>query len=977
MKTTTAGLSILAGGLAFAGSVAATDLIVNGSFEQPPGVGWVGNFGTYSYAPAYAYYAGPPIPASENPGDLYSWKHGRAPGDYSGPLTQTVALSPAFSNADIDAGHVTFVFSAWLASYTNDPERPYVTVQFLDGGGGAVGDLVVLDRTVGVNFVTFADGTTTFDRAAHEHFWAKYVKPGPVPSGARQALVGVTRNPTAGLGGNPDTYTDLVKLDVSLAPFVSISATPIGSSARADAIVTVVLQDGSTQVDPGSIQMTFDGAVVVPAVQRNGGVTTITYDPPGLLPSESSHSALVIAADNAAQITRVTNDFSFTVLSYYNLLLPAPLFLETFDSTAEGALPPGWSGVSFSPVTDPAVDFTDLNSAPYAGWTVVDRARFTSTMLSYLGHIPTDDYQRVLSANFANVINGVVVESLAQNKICFGDSGYRDGGSQVLYLFSPDFDCTGKTNVYLVFNSLWEQNQDSIGSVEYSVDQGATWLPLAYLIDRNDILFDSDGNIDPVATLGTVHADVATYTDPGDQQPRGGYYGAFIGVDSNRWSELGPYISGRVDDDPVESKRVEAFRLAAADNKSKVRLRFGHAGTDSWYFGIDNVGLYSLTALTPPLVRGPAPATFTEAVGNSVVFSSTTLGVGPFTYSWRRDGVVLSGQTNATLGLVNLRASDAGNYEVSVGYVGGAITAGPAVLTVVVPPPSTVLGQWDFNSQNLAATCGRDLEFFDEATDLGTGFTDSDFFGIPGLGGQNVNLMAFPGQIGAAFSAGYKMRHGLSGTDGGTNVNQYTLIMDIFYPAASSNARRTLLQTDPNNLTDGSFRIDENNGLGVSGVYSGRIDPDTWYRIALAVDLTGPGPSPIVAKFINGKKVGQQVLTEGRDGRWSLSANPAAPYALILGDNDVDVQPGYVSSIQLRSGRLSDAALTAMGGPGPGKIPGAVCARIETGRPAIRWSGDVLEGADDLTGPWTPVNNATKPYHVPAPLAAKKFYRSR
>src|SRR2546427_12662231 len=106
MKSTNSmGLSILAGGLAFVGSANAVDLIVNGSFESGPGVGWVGYFQTYNYS--FAYYAGPPVPASENPGDNYSWRHGVADGDYSGPLTQQVNLSPAVSAADIDAGNAT------------------------------------------------------------------------------------------------------------------------------------------------------------------------------------------------------------------------------------------------------------------------------------------------------------------------------------------------------------------------------------------------------------------------------------------------------------------------------------------------------------------------------------------------------------------------------------------------------------------------------------------------------------------------------------------------------------------------------------------------------------------------------------------------------------------------------------------------------------------------------------------------------
>ncbi len=61
--------------------------------------------------------------------------------------------------------------------------------------------------------------------------------------------------------------------------------------------------------------------------------------------------------------------------------------------------------------------------------------------------------------------------------------------------------------------------------------------------------------------------------------------------------ELAPYISRRVDDDPIESKRVEILPLPLAANQPTVRLRFAHAGTDSWYWGVDEVGLYSLPSL--------------------------------------------------------------------------------------------------------------------------------------------------------------------------------------------------------------------------------------------------------------------------------------------------------------------------------------------------------------------------------------------
>jgi len=890
-------------------------------------------------------------------------------------------LEVATNSTDTSASG-TITFSAWMASYT-DPERPYVTVQFFDSTTTAIGGLVALDRASSTYFTTFADGTTTFDQTTHEGNWAKYVANGSVPPGARSAVVGVTRSPNAGLAGRPDTYTDLVKLDVQAVAFVPpsvVSTAPGGTTVRPDATVKVALQDGTTQVNPGNLQFSFDGTPVTPSVSRVGAVTTIEYDPPGLLPAASAHAVRLVFQDNGIVPTTQTNQFSFSVLSYYNILLPSPIHFEDFNSTVEGSLPDGWTQQTFSVVPDPNIDFGDLNSAAYAGWTVVNSARFNDPLLTYGAHTPETDYRRVLSTNPANVVNGAIVEQLAQDKIAFGDSGYRDGDNQVMYLFSKDFDLTGRNNVYLVFNSIWEQNQDSIGAVEYSVDEGATWLPLAYYLDGADVLRDGSGAIDPVATFSTMYTSdpnqrVATYTDPDTQEVRGGYYGAFIGVDSNRWSTLAPFISPRLDDNPAESKRVEIFRLPAADNQAKVRLRFAHAGTDSWYFGLDNVGLYSLTEVSPPVITGLAPVT--DAVGNTVNFGVSLLGVGPYTFQWRRNDVDLPGQTAQSLSLSNIQLSTAGDFSVRVGYLGGSVISAPATLTVFQSDPSPVTLQWDFNNSEDTATCGANVDYFDASVFAGSYILDTDIALLPPIEDVVTIIMHVPGSINGQPSGGYKLRHGLAANGGGTNVNQYTLILDLLYPATSQNLRRALLQTQTENTDDAEFRFDESNVLGVNGVYQGRILPDTWHRVALAVDLSGPGPNPVVAKFIDGVKVGQQVLPAGRDGRWSLSTRPDAPYALLFAGLATEVQEGFVSSVQFRSGRLSDAAIAAMGGPSAGKIPGAVCAMSMAGSPVIRWSGGELLQADSINGPWTPVTGAAKPYPVATPLGGMKFYRSR
>jgi hypothetical protein len=207
-----------------------------------------------------------------------------------------------------------------------------------------------------------------------------------------------------------------------------------------------------------------------------------------------------------------------------------------------------------------------------------------------------EDYQRVLLSNPVYVVSNRLVKEFASGNFAFANSGYRNGASQVLDLYTPDFDLTGRANVHLAFHSIWEQNQDSIAGVEYSIDQGANWLPVVYMIHAGDIL-SLDDQILGAATLNAEHADVARYLD-NEGVERGGTYGAFLkGPISDA---LAPFISGRVDDDPRGSKRIEIFRLPEADNQAKVRLRFFHAGTDSWYFGIDNFGLYSIAPVEPP-----------------------------------------------------------------------------------------------------------------------------------------------------------------------------------------------------------------------------------------------------------------------------------------------------------------------------------------------------------------------------------------
>jgi hypothetical protein len=299
-----------------------------------------------------------------------------------------------------------------------------------------------------------------------------------------------------------------------------------------------------------------------------------------------------------------------------NITLPAPIAgtFEDFSSIDEGGdlAAKGWTVSNFTSEINFDPNLDDPTSVSYEDWVVISRDRMLA--------IAWDSGRRLQVAP-GQVVNGTAVTELLQGKFIYAESDVRSG-SQVQYLESPNFNCTGQIGVTLVFHSAYEQNQDSLGGVEYSVDNGANWLPVAYLIDGEDVVRDGEGNVDAEATLNNNHGDVATYTDE-EGNFFGGTYGSFLKAPIS--PDLAPYIQARVNDNTIESKRVEVYRLPEADNKATVRLRFIHAGTGSWYWGLDNIGLYAIPPKSPPsrpTVTAPATAPFFSA--------SVTLGGSPF-----------------------------------------------------------------------------------------------------------------------------------------------------------------------------------------------------------------------------------------------------------------------------------------------------------------------------------------------------------
>jgi hypothetical protein len=252
------------------------------------------------------------------------------------------------------------------------------------------------------------------------------------------------------------------------------------------------------------------------------------------------------------------------------------------------------------------------------------------------------------------------------------------------------------------------------------------------------------------------------------------------------------------------------------------------------------------------------------------------------------------------------------NYKMTDDEV--ALLGGPSASGI-----PAVSGQWDFNNGDLVATIGNDMEYRGDTAFM-TAFEDSM------INGETAKVMHFSG---TTADMGYQIFHGALANPGNQKVNKYSLIMDIMYPSTSTGFR-SVWQTDTNNTSDGDLFLNGNNGIGISGEYQGNVTFGAWHRVAFTFDLT----KRELGKYVDGTNVlsgpvgntpgagPYQYLSEGVDGRWSLLNS-----ALLFSDEDGELAPGFVNSIQFRPVVLTAEQIGLLGKPTAAGIPLSVPAR--------------------------------------------------
>ena len=149
----------------------------------------------------------------------------------------------------------------------------------------------------------------------------------------------------------------------------------------------------------------------------------------------------------------------------------------------------------------------------------------------------------------------------------------------------------------------------------------------------------------------------------------------------------------------------------------------------------------------------------------------------------------------------------------------------------------------------------------------------------------------------------YILPHGLAATGGGTNVNEYTLVMDVLLPQLGH--WFTLFQTDQNNVNDGEVFFNPTGliGVGATGYAGAPVEAGKWYRVAIAVK------NGISHEYYIDGKLALAGSPGPIDGRFSL-----APTVLLFADENGEDNLIHVNEIKLFSSALSASEITELGG---------------------------------------------------------------
>jgi pectate lyase len=264
-------------------------------------------------------------------------------------------------------------------------------------------------------------------------------------------------------------------------------------------------------------------------------------------------------------------------------------------------------------------------------------------------------------------------------------------------------------------NNTYSFNPPINGSI--STESGALLLEKSVYIDclwplRNNQTDPSNpaytGKIKALDTIYQMDSTVVrgNSTDPGN--PLGPFQAPIIAFSWNLPANQLPYSYNM--DDPSQLQAIITSPTAGAG-----------AGVLTW--AKTNWLITSYASTAPIIVADPQSQTNTA--GQSATFTVVAGGSTPLSYQWYFNTTTpLANATNAFLTLINIKATNAGTYSVTVSNVAGSVTSTNALLTVSAGTPARPqLSGFGYNNGTFSLTVSGDpgLDYIVQAS---TNLTD-------------------------------------------------------------------------------------------------------------------------------------------------------------------------------------------------------------------------------------------------------------
>lgn len=201
--------------------------------------------------------------------------------------------------------------------------------------------------------------------------------------------------------------------------------------------------------------------------------------------------------------------------------------------------------------------------------------------------------------------------------------------------------------------------------------------------------------------------------------------------------------------------------------------------------------------------------------------------------------------------------------------------------------PASLVGRWTFeNISNLTqATIGNDLVLNGTHTL------------VPGINAGDNAISIGTGSY-------YTCNHGIAANGGGTTVNEYSIMYDFMI--TDPMVWHCFYQTNITNSNDGEVFINTSGNIGISSTgYTGfSVQPNTWHRLVIVVDL---GSS--FKYYMDGHLI-LNATSQAVNGRFSLDI----PSVLFFADDNNEDNVINVSQIALFNVPLNDNEVSQLGG---------------------------------------------------------------